>query len=200
MDGDPPFFQDHGKVLGDLQVHGGQDAVHGLHNGHLASKDLVHRGELHPDDPAADDDQVLVQLILQKEELIAGAHMGQVQAGDGGPGGFGAGGHQDIFAGQFHRALPSGHSDAVGAGQGAGALVQVDLIGFDQLFNAGAKLFNHLVFAVVDFLDVKGYPLGTKAHRFKFLDTPIQGGSVEQGFGGDAPPVEAGAAHLAVLH
>lgn len=106
VDGDPPFFQDHGKVLGDLPVHGGQDAVHGLHNGHLASKALVHRGELHPDDPAADDDQVLVQLILQKEELIAGAHMGQVQAGDGGPGGLGAGGHQDIFAGQFHRALP----------------------------------------------------------------------------------------------
>ena len=183
-----PFFQDHGRFW-EISRSMGAGCVHGLRQwSPLHPKLWYTEANSTPMTPPPMMSQVLVQLILKKRNSSLVPTWGRSGRG------WGPGGLEPVATKIFSpvsstRAPPQWpYGDALGRRSGVPVpWVQVDLIGFDQAVQCRAKLFNPPGFAVVDFLDVKDTPWGFKAHRFKFLDTPIQGGSVEQGFGGDAP-------------
>jgi hypothetical protein len=51
------------ELLGDLGIHAGQDAVQELDDQDLRAEAPPHRAELEPDDPGADDQQLLRHLL-----------------------------------------------------------------------------------------------------------------------------------------
>ena len=189
-----PALEDHGHILADLPVHVGQNAVHGLHDRHLTAHGLIDAGQLHADHPAADDDQGPVHPLLVREHLVRGD--GVLQTGDRGPGGYGAGGDEDMV----RLILRSIHQHPVLRQNGPRAPEKAHLLLPEQSLHAGAELLRHLCFLPVD---------GCKVHGEAFrgnppFPAPFQARGdlcgVEQAFGGDAAPVEAGAAHVPALH
>ena len=54
----PCFVEDALELLGDVDVHAGQDAVEELDDGHLRAEAAPDRAELEADDAGADDDQL----------------------------------------------------------------------------------------------------------------------------------------------
>ena len=75
-----------------------------------------------------------------------------------------------------------------------------DLIPFDQAFNAANKAGNNLIFPRGDLCIVEGHILGKYAIFSGFLCIAIKLGGMDEGFGGDAAAVQAGAACLALFH
>ena len=85
-----PAFKNHRHILADFPVHVGQNPVHGLHDCHLTAHGLIDAGQLHADNPAADDDQGAIDPLLGGQHIVRGD--GVLKAGDRGPRGHRAGG------------------------------------------------------------------------------------------------------------
>lgn len=145
-----PLFQNHAEILTHLPVHVGQDPVHGLQYRDPAAQHLVEGGKLHADDAAADDHQRLAHLILVLQQFVGGQCV--FQPGDGGTGGDGAGGDENLIGG-VDLAL---HLNLVGGQNGAGTPDQVHLLLTEEPLNALPQLLGHLSLAVVG---------GGKVHR-----------------------------------
>ena len=108
------------KVLTELAVHAGQQAVKALDHGNLAAEVAVERGKFHADDAAAHDDDGAVEAVRSLKQLIRGH--GKLKAGNGRAGRNGAGGDEDMIRRDGPGILP-GDLDAAGSCD-AGAAAQ----------------------------------------------------------------------------
>ena len=100
-----------GQTLAQLPLQGGQGGGGRLQNGDAGACGGPDTRQLHPDHSAADDGQT-VQGTQIGQQAVAGDYTGCVQAGDGGQGGLGARGDQDV--GRLVGRAPASHR--VGAG------------------------------------------------------------------------------------
>ena len=168
----------------------GQNALQRLYDDHLGAHGGPDGGQLHTDDAAADDDHGLPGGDVV-QQLVAGHHAPQVQPGDGGTGGDGTGGDQDV------RALIGALSgpDGLGAGDDGVFSDPIDLVGLEEGGHSVPQGGDHLVFP-----GGQPGPVGLYAAQGDAGDALLQLlialGGVHQGLGGDASPVETGAAGL----
>ena len=195
------LFQDLLEVLAQLTVHVGQQAVHALHQRDGAAQIAVEGGELHADDAAADDDQRVIEPVAALQQLVGGHNAGQLQPGDGRPHVDGAGGDEDALRGiARHPAVRRRHIHFAGGGDAAHALDEVHLGGLQQAVDAAAQLLGHAALVGEDLLHIEGSACRVNAHARAVHRVTIDLGGVEQRLGGDAAPVQTGAAYLTALH
>ena len=121
----------------------------------------------------------------------------QVHAGNGDAGGIGACGHDEVAAGQ---GLPIVQIDGITVRQGGPGFENRHAVALFQKGDAVAQVLGDGVLPLDDFGVVKGDVSGGDAEGVAVGGIVVHVGGVEQGFGGDAAPVQAGAAQLAFLH
>ena len=189
------LFQGGGQPLAQLPVHGGQQAVGQFQNRHPAAEGTVHAGHLNADDPAADDDQRGQGFAPARQQVIAGVHAGQLPAGDGRQRGDGPGGSDDV--GGFIPGIAA-QNHALG-GHLRGALHHCHPAGLHQAPDALAQRVHRAGFVVMDGGPVKGGAPGAQAQGLGTVQRPPGVRRVQQRLGGDAAPVQAGAAQLVLL-
>ena len=119
-----------------------------------------------------------------------------LQAGDGGPGGDGTGGNEDVVRAILHAA--HGHP-ARGRDSGVPP-EEVHLFLLEQALHAGAEFLRHLRLPPVDGGEVHGDIFSGDAPLPAFFQGLDHLRGVEQALGGDAPPVQACPAHVPLLH
>ena len=124
-------------------------------------------------------------------------HTGQVHAGDGDAGGAGASGHDQVVAGQV---LAAGQVDRLPVRQGGVVGEHRDAVALLQEGHAVAQLLGDGVLPLDDLGVVEGDVVGADAEGRAVFRLVVHVGGVEQRLGGDAPPVQAGAAQLRLLH
>ena len=181
---------------GDILVQGPQQPVQHLHNGDRNAQAIEEGGEFHANDAATHNDDVLgARGHVQQAGGIH--HTGQVHAGNGDPGGAGASGHDQVVAGQV---LTAGQMDRLPVRQGGVVGEHRDAVALLQEGHAVAQLLGDGVLPLDDFGVVEGDVVGADAEGGAVFGVVIDIGGVEQGLGGDAAPVQAGAAQLRLLH
>ena len=107
------------KVLTELAVHAGQQAVKALDHGDLAAEVAVERGKFHADDAAAHDDDGAVEAVRSLKQLVRGH--GKLQTGNGRAGRNGAGGDEDMIRRDGPGILPGDLDAARSCDAGAAA-------------------------------------------------------------------------------
>ena len=210
QDRDPQGLQAGGHLSGDVLVLAVQDVRPGVDDGDRDTEEPHEGGHLDADDAATQDDEATGQLG-QGEQVLAGpvAHVGQ--ALDRGDRRRGAGVDEDLGAahapqaavveGDLDGALPheaGGALDEVHAGGGEHLLVGSHHAAHDGLLAGaeGGQLDTGLgqgISAAV--LLGQGDAVGLRA-----LNLTEDAGGGDEGLGGDAGYVDAGAAHLVPLH
>ena len=189
--------QDLRQLLADVLILQRQDRVHELHQGHLGAQAGEDGRELHADGAGAQDHQVAGQL-REVQDVVAGddAHAIRLEAGDvlgGRPRG------QDDALGLVRLAL---HLHATAAQQAAEALQHGHLVLLHEELDALGVLQHDAVLALDD-----GLQVGAQGLLVHAIDAIVRGhlhlleavGALQPGLGGDAAPVEAGAAQLGIL-
>ena len=192
---DPLLFQNHGQALGNLPVHKGQDVVCRLQHGDFAAQAVVNGGTLHPHHTAADDDQGGNLPPAPFQQIPAVVDPRQIYAGNGGIGDLGPGGDDNILS-LIGLPMAGNHAGPLDAGRAAD---HGDLIGLHQLLHPLPEGLHHLVLPPVHGGKVIGYPLGLDAQGLGMLQGRIGLRAVEQGLGGHAAPVQAGASQVILL-
>ena len=201
QDFDALFLHDLLEVLAQLTIHIGQQAIHAFYQRDGAAQIAVEGGELHADDAAANDDQRVIEPVTALQQLVGGHDAGKRQPGDGRPHVDRAGGDQDSFGSMaVHRAVGGGNVHLAGRGDAAHTLDEIDLCGFEKPMDAAPQLFRHAALIGENFAHVEGGVCRVNAHGRAVHRVPVDLGGVEQRLGGDAAPVQAGAAHLAALY
>ena len=196
----PLLFQDLAQVLTQLPVHGGQQPVHALDEGDPAAQVRVKRGKFHADDAATHDHQGLIQAGAALQQLIGGHDPRQVQPRDGRAHRHGAGGRQNAVGGVNRVPLRAGNGDAARGVDAGGALQQVHFSSLQQGVDAAPELFGNGPLIGEHLSQIEGDVPGVDPGRGAVHGVPVYLGGVEQGLGGDAAPVQAGAAYLTALH
>ena len=207
---DPQGLQAGSHLSGDVLVLAVQDVRPSVDDGDRDSEEPHEGGHLDADDTAAQDDEATGQL-RQGEQVLAGPVAHVRQALDRGNGRRGTGVDEDLGAadapqaavvqGDLDGALPHetcGSLDEVHAGGGEHLLVGGHHASHDGLLAGaeGGQLDAGLgqgVGAAV--LLGQGDAVGLRA-----LDLTKDAGGGDEGLGGDAGDVDAGAAHLVPLH
>ena len=180
----------------DILVQGSQHPVQHLHHGDLHAQAVIEGGELNADDPAAHDDDVF-GAGGHVQEARGIHHAGEVHAGNGNPGGAGAGGHDQVSALQS-LAIVQFHSGP--GGEGGVGPDDGNAVALFQEADAVAQLLRDGVFPLDDFRVIEGHVPGGDAESGPVFRLVVHAGGVEEGLGGDAAPVQAGAAQLRLLH
>src|SRR3712207_3249608 len=166
----------------------------GLDDGDVDAEGLPGAGELAADDAAAQDDR-RGRHPVQRQRLLAvdDADAVEVQTREG-PG-VGAGGQQDVAA---LVGLPVDR-DGGGGDQSALTLHVVDLAALDQALQALVEPGDDAVLVAVDAVHVDAGQRGLDAELLALAGQVGDLAGVQQGLGGDATAVQAGAADLVLL-
>ena len=210
QDRDSQGLQAGGHLGGDVLVLAVQDVRPSVDNGDRDTEEPHEGGHLDTDDPAAQDDEATGQLG-QGKQVLAGpvAHVGQ--ALDRGDRRRGAGVDEDLGAAHAPQAaVVQGDLDGALPHEAGGALDEVHAGGGEHLL-VGCHHATHnglLAGAEGGQLDAglsqgvgpavllgQGDAIGLRA-----LDLKEDAGGGDEGLGGDAGDVDAGAAHLVPLH
>ena len=180
------------ELLGDRLVLVGHQVGQPLDNGDLAAHGGPGRGELHPDDAAAQDhcrsgDMVHLQGLLGGDDA----------SGDLLPDGLGvgAGSEDHVAAGD----AATVNVDGVGSNQTSPALDQVDAPRGDQALKALVHPRDDAVLVLLDSRHVHALEGGLDAHRGGLAHGIGGLGGMQQGLGGHAAAVEARAPQLVRL-
>ena len=187
----PLLFQDQRQILAQLPIHIGQQPVHALQQGDAAPQIAVKRGKLHADDAPADDDDGAVQVIRPLQQFIGGH--GQLQPRNGGPHRHGAGGDQDA-PGLIVAAVLAGDTDASRRRDDGPAPQQRHACALQKALDPAAQLSGDALLIGEDLRDVRPQTLCVDADGGAVCGAAVDLRSMEQRLGGDAPPVQAGAA------
>ena len=176
-----------------IRVGAGQDAVEELHHQHLAAEPPPHRAQLQPDHARADHQQPLGHLG-QRQRAGGGHDRLLVDVDAGQLGHVRAGGDDDALGLQpLLVAVVERHAHPAGAEDGGGAVHGVDLVLLEQVGDAVDVAFDALVLERQHLrqIELRGrlYPHGGEAVPRLLVGF----GGMQQGFGGDAADVEAGA-------
>ena len=201
VDVDAAFFEEACEFFGDFFVFNGGDAGEELEDGDVGAEAAEDGAELEADGACADDDEGFGRLG-EGEDLDVGEDAGAgLKAGEhlGG----GAGGEEDVFClelGDFTGC--GGDLDGVdaglgGAGEAAEAFDAGDLVFLEEEVEALDVFGDDGVFALEDCGPVEGGGADAVDAEFGGVLEVVPDFSVEEeGLGGDAADVEAGAAEL----
>lgn len=138
--------------------------------------------------------------IGQLEHLVGGEHDGAVDVEARNGAGHGPGGEDDVVAGQLGGvAVSTGDGHGAIRTEGAGAVQHGDLAALHQAGQAFVELVDHLLLAGDGDREIELGGAGGDAEAVGAGDRAEHRGGLEQLLGGDATPVEAGAAHLVHL-
>ena len=194
------LFQNLRQILAQLPVQLGQQIGHALHQRHPAAQVTVKGGKFHADDAAADDNDGGIGRVRPLQQLVGGHDPGQIQAGDGRADIHRAGGGQDALR-RIRRpgAVRAGDADLTGGGDLRRALKHIHLRTLQQGEDAAPELLADAALKGEHLPHVVGES-AVDAHRRAVCGVVVDLGGVEQGLGGDAAPIQAGAAHLPALH
>ena len=160
----------------------------------VGAEGLPRGGELDADDAAAQDDRGLRHAV-QDQRVVGGDDAVAVDLQARQRLRHGAGRQQDVAA---LDALAV-HVDRGGGGQPALALDVGDLAGGDQALEALVQARDDAVLVLVDPGDVDALEGGLDAELLALAGLVGDLARVQQGLGGDAAPVQAGAAELVLL-
>ena len=139
-------------------------------------------------------------MVAALQQLVRGQHAGQIQTGDGGTGGNRAGSGQNVLAGVFLDAFFGGNRNTAGAQNGAGAANQIHLGALEHTLDTGGQLLGHSTLVGEDGVHVNVHRVSGDTGVLAGADIMVNLGGMQQGLGGHAATVQAGAAGLAVLH
>ena len=166
----------------------------GLDDGHVDAEGLPGAGELAADDAAAQHDR-RGGYPVQVERVVAGDDPGAVDLEAGQAAGVGAGGQQDVLA----LVALAVHLDGRGGGEPPLALDVGDLAGLHQALQTLVQLGDDAVLVVVDAVHVDAGQRRLDAELLALAGQVGDLAGVQQGLGGDAAAVQAGAADLVLL-
>lgn len=196
MDGDLLLLHLSFQRLRNLVVLGGHEARQHLDQGDFGAERCEETGELGADNPSTQHHEP-TRLPWQFERLLAGDHLGAVQADARRHAGAGAGGEDHVVEGQFLRAAAGeGHPQAPGPRQGCRAAENLDLAAGEQGFDPARHLGHDLALAFEQPL-----PLDLRFRNFdpelaRPADLFEQVGGDDPGLGRNASPIETGATEL----
>ena len=180
---------------GQVVVHERQDLGSHLDDGHLRTQGGVQGGELDTDDAAADDREAGGDLGQGQDARGVDQRRIVLGAGQRGHGRLGARGDDDVVRG-VGRAL-DGH--ATGGVEVASSVDDGDARLTLGGCNARDQALNDLIFPGLHLRPVNGNAAGVHTELAGFLGVQVVLRAVEQGLGGDAAHVQAGAAQVLFL-
>ena len=180
---------------GQVVVHEGQDLGGHLDDGHLGAEGGVQGGELDADDAAADDGEAGGDLGQGEDARGINQRRVVLGAGQRGHGRHGARGDDDVVRG-VGRAL-DGH--ATGGVEVASSVDDGDARLTLGGCNARDQALNDLILPGLHLRPVDGNAAGVHAELAGFLGVQVVLRAVEQGLGGNAAHVQAGAAQVLFL-
>ena len=181
--------------LGGGRVLGGDQAGQCLHDRDVGAEGSPHAGELRTDDTPAEHDDGGGH-ALQAQRVLGGQDLLPVDLQAGQRPGVGAGGQHEVGAGVGGAV----DGDLAGPGHRAGALDDGDPAPLHQAGEALEEPRDHAVLVGVDAGHVDALERGADAEALRVARGVGDLGGVQQRLGGDAADVQAGAAHLVLLH
>ena len=180
---------------GQVVVHEGQDLGGHLDDGHLGAEGGVQGSELDADDAAADDREAGRDLGQREDARGVDQRRVVLGAGQRGHSRHGTRGDDDVVGG-VGRAL-DGHATG---GIEVAAAVDDGHAGLTLgRGNSGDQALDDLILPGLHLLPVDGHALRIHAELAGFLGVQVVLRAVEQGLGGDAAHVQAGAAQVLLL-
>src|SRR5581483_1116146 len=181
----------------DIGIEQQEDVLEQFDDGDLDAEHGGHAGEFATDETAAHHDHGAGEFLDVKESAaFDDALMFRQEAGHGGSR---AGGDDDLLRRKTGRAAGTGHVEGGAVDEAGGAGELFHAIGGEQRADAAAQLLNDLVLVADHGGVVGGGALDGDAEGFGVFDAVERVGGGDEGLGGDAAPVEAGAAELFLL-
>ena len=177
----------------DRGVLGGDEPGEGLDDGDLGAERAHHRRELDADDAAAEHDDTAGHGIQRQGTVAGDDRATDLEAGQGA--GVGAGGEHDVPADE----PPVADDDGAVALEATGALDVVDLAGLHQALQALVQPAHHALAVGRDGRQVDAVERGPHTEPGGLAGGVGDLGRVQQRLGGDAAPVQAGAAEEVLL-
>ena len=206
MNSDALFAEGFFQLSGNLFVFERHQARQHLEDRDLCAESLKHRGKLDPDGAPTDDDYRLRNFAQLEDFFIGQDRLGVcLETGqqfclgarrqDNVPGcdllGLG------LASSVLQASVPtSGYAHTSRSGNAAPSAYRLNVVLFEQKFHALSEPGNNLALARKHGRPVHGKVVADEAVLFGFLETIVDFGVEEQSLGGNAPPMQAGAAEL----